>query len=70
MEEAVLKAWVTEGGTVFVCMDWRHVGEMSEALDALGVDLLNICVWVKANPGMGVAGRVRRNPVEAGRAAS
>jgi len=41
------------GGIVFVCMDWRHVGEMSEALDALGLDLLNICIWVKSNPGMG-----------------
>ncbi|MDI3337932.1 DNA modification methylase [Defluviimonas aestuarii] len=46
---AVLKP----GGVLFACMDWRHVGEMTEALDALGLDLLNICVWVKTNPGMG-----------------
>ncbi|WP_319546646.1 DNA modification methylase [Ruegeria conchae] len=41
------------GGVVFACIDWRHVGEMNEALDALKLTLLNICVWVKSNPGMG-----------------
>ncbi|MDU8944350.1 DNA modification methylase [Ovoidimarina sediminis] len=46
---AVLKP----GGVLFACIDWRHVGEMAEALDALGLDRLNICVWVKTNPGMG-----------------
>lgn len=44
---------VKPGGIVFACMDWRHVGEMSDALDALDLDLLNICVWVKSAPGMG-----------------
>jgi len=41
------------GGVLFACMDWRHVGEMTEALETLGLELLNICVWVKAQPGMG-----------------
>lgn len=41
------------GGVLFACMDWRHVGEMTAALEALNLELLNICVWVKANPGMG-----------------
>ena len=41
------------GGVLFSCMDWRHVGEMSKSLDTLGLDLLNICVWVKTHPGMG-----------------
>ena len=41
------------GGILFLCMDWRHVGEMTETLEALGLPLLNICVWVKSNPGMG-----------------
>jgi len=44
---------VKPGGVLFACMDWRHVGEMAEALEALGLGLLNICVWVKTNPGMG-----------------
>lgn len=46
-------ALLKPGGILFACMDWRHVGEMTEALEALGLDLLNICVWVKSNPGMG-----------------
>lgn len=41
------------GGVLYACMDWRHVAEMTAALDAIGLELLNICVWVKANPGMG-----------------
>ncbi len=41
------------GGVAFACIDWRHVGEMNEALDALKLTLLNICVWIKSNPGMG-----------------
>ncbi len=46
-------AMIKPGGVLFACMDWRHVGEMTEALNALGLELLNICVWVKTNPGMG-----------------
>jgi len=46
---AVLKP----GGVLFACMDWRHVGEMTETLETLGLELINICVWVKTNPGMG-----------------
>ena len=46
-------AVVRPGGVLFACMDWRHVGEMTEALERLGLELLNMCVWVKTNPGMG-----------------
>ncbi|CUJ87225.1 Modification methylase DpnIIB [Ruegeria denitrificans] len=41
------------GGILFACIDWRHVGEMEEALQTLGLEPVNICVWVKSNPGMG-----------------
>ena len=41
------------GGVIFACMDWRHVGEMADALAALKLDLLNVCVWVKSAAGMG-----------------
>jgi DNA modification methylase len=44
---------VKPGGVLFACMDWRHVSEMTEAYTALDLELLNICVWVKTNPGMG-----------------
>ncbi len=41
------------GGILFCCMDWRHRDEMSAALRTIGLEVLNICVWVKSNPGMG-----------------
>ena len=34
-------------------MDWRHIGEILAASRAVGWDFLNLCVWVKANGGMG-----------------
>lgn len=41
------------GGVIFSCTDWRHITDMVAALVALGLKLINICVWVKTNPGMG-----------------
>ncbi len=41
------------GAVAFICMDWRHMGEMIRAgTEALG-PLLNLCVWAKTNGGMG-----------------
>ena len=48
-----VNALVKPSGVIFACMDWRHVREMEKALRALKLELLNICVWVKSNPGMG-----------------
>jgi DNA modification methylase len=41
------------GAIVYACMDWRHMGEMLAAGRATGFDLLNLCIWVKSNGGMG-----------------
>lgn len=41
------------GALAFICMDWRHSGEMIEAGDATFTEIKNICVWVKTNGGMG-----------------
>jgi DNA modification methylase len=41
------------GALVYGCMDWRHLGEMLAAGQANRLDLLNVCVWVKTNGGMG-----------------
>lgn len=46
-------ACVKPGGVMYVCMDWRHIREMQSALVNLGLEILNICVWVKSNAGMG-----------------
>jgi DNA modification methylase len=42
-----------DGAIIDICMDWRHVGELEEAIRACGLELLNICVWCKTNAGNG-----------------
>jgi DNA modification methylase len=37
----------------FICMDWRHVGELVSAGNRVYESLLNLCVWVKNAGGMG-----------------
>ncbi len=37
----------------FMCMDWRHVAEAMSAIDESGCEMINLCVWAKANGGMG-----------------
>jgi ParB-like chromosome segregation protein Spo0J len=41
------------GAVHFVCIDWRHIGELSEVGCELYGDMLNIVVWVKSNAGQG-----------------
>ena len=43
----------SDGAIHFICMDWRHIGEMLAAGQACDLELKNICVWVKSNGGMG-----------------
>jgi DNA modification methylase len=42
----------TKPSVHYLCMDWRHIGEMLSAA-ALYSELLNVCVWAKDNAGMG-----------------
>ncbi len=37
----------------FVCMDWRHMGELISAGKQAYPSLLNLCVWAKNTGGMG-----------------
>jgi hypothetical protein len=49
-----LAARFSEDGAIhFVCMDWRHIGQMLAAGRPIYSELKNICVWVKHNAGMG-----------------
>jgi DNA modification methylase len=41
------------GAIHFQCIDWRHIGDMLEAGKLAYAELKNICVWSKANAGMG-----------------
>lgn len=48
-----LAAFSHPGSIHFICMDWRHLGEVLCAGRAAYDELKNICVWAKDNPGMG-----------------
>jgi DNA modification methylase len=76
-----LKRFSQPGAINFVCMDWRHAGEMLEAGNEVYAELKNICVWVKHNAGMGsfyrsqhelifvfkTGGRPHRNNIQLGK---
>jgi DNA modification methylase len=54
----------TIGGALpYACMDWRHMGEILAAGRKASCDLLNLCVWVKSNGGMGSLYRSRHELV-------
>jgi DNA modification methylase len=42
-----------DGAIAFVCMDWRHIGELIAAGESVFSELKNVCVWNKTNGGMG-----------------
>ena len=42
-----------KGALVFSCMDWRHIPEIMAAATKAELSMINLCVWVKDNGGMG-----------------
>src|ERR1700692_4246942 len=42
-----------DGAIAFICMDWRNIGEMLAAGEAVFSEFKNLCVWNKTNGGMG-----------------
>ncbi len=48
-----LTAHSQDGSIHYVCMDWRHIGELLAAGRAAYAELKNLCVWNKDNGGMG-----------------
>lgn len=42
-----------DGSIHYVCMDWRHLGELLASAKQVYAELKNICVWNKTNGGMG-----------------
>ena len=42
-----------DGAVHFVCMDWRHIGQLLEAGEEVYGATLNLAVWVKSNAGQG-----------------
>ena len=43
-----------DGSIHFICMDWRHMQEVSDAGAKVFSELKNLVVWVKDNGGMGL----------------
>ena len=54
-----LVAHSVDGSIHFVCMDWRHMSELTAAAKPAFGDPKNLCVWVKDNGGMGTFDRSR-----------
>lgn len=52
-----------DGAIHFVCIDWRHAGELLSAGKKAFTELKNVCVWVKDNAGMGSFYRSRHELV-------
>ena len=48
-----LAAASADGAIQFICMDWRHIGEVISAGNEAYTVLKNLCVWAKTNGGMG-----------------
>lgn len=48
----LLKEFSTDGSLHYICMDWRHVEEISLAGHVYD-SFKNVCVWNKSNAGMG-----------------
>lgn len=44
---------LSDGAIAYICMDWRHVGELHDAGSDVFDELKNICVWNKTTPGQG-----------------
>ena len=48
-----VSAVMRDGAIAFVCMDWRHMGELLAAGRECFTELKNLVVWNKTNGGMG-----------------
>jgi DNA modification methylase len=43
----------TNGSLHYICMDWRHAGELLGTAKSIYSEFKNLCVWVKENAGQG-----------------
>jgi DNA modification methylase len=48
-----LAAFSADGSIHYLCMDWRHLDELTAAGRDTYSELMNVCIWVKDNAGMG-----------------
>jgi DNA modification methylase len=50
---AMLSQFSSPGSVHYICNDWRHIQEVTEASADIYDEFLNLCVWTKDNGGMG-----------------
>ena len=50
---ALLARYSADGSIHYACIDWRHLKDLITAGETAYAELLNVCVWVKHNAGMG-----------------
>lgn len=50
---AAIKPVLADGAILYLCMDWRHGGELCDAAVQNSLEQKNLCIWVKSNAGMG-----------------
>src|SRR5436190_10155648 len=48
-----MAAHSVDGSLHFHCIAWRHLRPLQQVADDIYRELLNVCVWVKPNGGMG-----------------
>lgn len=48
-----LAEYSRDGSLHYLCMDWRHMGELLAAGHHVFSKLMNVCIWTKDNAGMG-----------------
>ena len=49
----LLRSHSVNGSLHYLCMDWRHIQEITSAGDDIYDEFKNLCVWNKNNAGMG-----------------
>ena len=49
----LMASYSRDGAVSYICMDWRHLRELQAAAVDVYSEQLNLCVWSKANAGMG-----------------
>jgi DNA modification methylase len=50
---SLFERWSAADSLHFICMDWRHIAELLAAAREVYRQVINVCVWVKDNAGMG-----------------
>lgn len=48
-----LRDYSVDGSMHYLCMDWRHIIDITTACEEVYTEMKNLCVWNKASGGMG-----------------